>query len=96
MIADRDSEPVPLMGEPASGLVGRAAYLAPGDDERERLAQAGIAATMALPLLIDGEQVATLQAYHPTPRRCGLERRGVVHLFAERLVARMTRFGWQP
>lgn len=96
MIADRDSEPVPLLGDSASGLIGRAAYLAPGDEEREQLKVTGIAATMAVPLRIDGEQVATLHAYHPTPRRCGLERRGVVHLFAERLVARMTRFGWQP
>ncbi len=96
IIADRDSEPVPLVGDEASGLVTRAAYLTPESDRRERLASLGIAATMALPLRIDGEQVATLHALHPAPRHCGLERRGVVHLFAERLVARMTRFGWQP
>ena len=96
VIADRDSEPVPLIGNEVNGLVARAAYLAPSDDECQRLASLGIAATMALPLRIDGEQVATLHALHPVPRRCGLERRGVVHLFTERLVARMTRLGWQP
>lgn len=94
--ADRDAEPVPLLGETASGLLSRAAFLAPAGDECEQLSTRDIAATMALPLRIDGEQVATLHAQHPSPRRCGLERRGVAHLFAERLVARMTRFGWQP
>lgn len=96
MTADRDAEPVPVLGNMGSGLISRAAYLAPDDDERRRLANAGIAAAMAFPLRIDGEQVATLHAYHPAPRRCGLERRSVAHLFAERLVARMTRFGWRP
>jgi light-regulated signal transduction histidine kinase (bacteriophytochrome) len=96
IIADRDSEPVPLIGDETNGLLVRAAHLAPTSDECQRLTGLGVAAEMALPLRIDGEHVATLHALHPTPRRCGLERRGVVHLFAERLVARMTRFGWQP
>ena len=94
--ADRDAEPVPLIGDLESGLLARAAYAAPDLDDRERLVALDIVATMSLPLRIDGEQVATLHAHHSTPRRCGLERRSVAHLFAERLVARMTRFGWQP
>jgi GAF domain-containing protein len=49
---------------------------------------------MALPLRIDGEQVATIEAHHSTPRRNGAERRLVAHLFSERLVARMARQGW--
>lgn len=96
VVADRDSEAVPLVGIATDRLIERAAYLTPAGDECEALAGQGVTSTMAMPLRIDGEQVASLHAQHPTPRRCGLERRGVAHLFAERLVARMTRFGWQP
>jgi light-regulated signal transduction histidine kinase (bacteriophytochrome) len=96
LIADCDAEPVPLLGELSADSLGRAAYLAPGDEERERLAASKIASSMTAPLRIDGERVAMLHAHHGTPRRCGAERRGVAHLFAERLVARMARQGWQP
>ena len=93
--ADRDSEPVPLHGEGSPRLLDRAAFLALSDDERDRLSTHGIAATMALPVRIDGEQVATLHAHHSSPRRCGAERRSVAHLFAERVAARMARNGWE-
>jgi light-regulated signal transduction histidine kinase (bacteriophytochrome) len=96
LTADRNAEPVPLVGKLDSTLLARAAYLAPPVEECERLSELGIGATMALPLRIDGELVAALHAHHPTPRRCGLERRAIAHLFAERLVARMARCGWQP
>lgn len=94
LIADRDSEPVPLVGEEQDALLGRASHLAPEADWRARLEQADIAATMSFPLKIDGKLVATLHAQHRSPRRCGAERRSVIHLFAERLVARMARQGW--
>jgi len=96
VIADRDADPVPVLGEPRSDLVGRAAFSALDDDERVRLADTGMASAMALPLRIDGELVGSLQALHHAPRRCWAERRSVAHLFAERLVARMARCGWQP
>ena len=96
LIADRDADPVPLFGDEKSELLQRASYLAPDEELRERLASHGIAATMILPLRIDGELVGSIQAYHASPHRCGAERRSVAHLFAERLVARMTRFGWEP
>jgi len=96
MIADRDAEPVALLGEEANAPLDRAAFLAPDDIRRDQLANLGIAATMSLPLRIDGEWVGTVEACHPEPRRCGAERRAVAHLFAERLVARMARHGWRP
>ena len=95
LIADRDAEPVPLVGREDNDLVERAAYLAPDGDQRGLLEGVGIAATMGLPLRIDGELVATLHALNSSPRRCSAERRSVAHLFAERLVARMARRGWR-
>lgn len=96
LIADRDAEPVPLVGDEQNCLLARAAYRAPAGEECKRLEQLGIAATMALPLRIDGELVGAVHAHHSTPRRIGAERRSVAHLFAERLIARMARRGWQP
>lgn len=95
LIADRDAEPVPLVGDEGSKLLSRAAYLAPGADDCARLESSGSAATLSMPLKIDGQFVAALHAQHPTPRRASAERRSVAHLFAERLVARMARHGWQ-
>ena len=95
LIADCASEPVPIIGGDEYGLIARAAYLAPDTARCDQLQAAGMAASMALPLRIDGEQVATLHGHHPSARRIGAERRSVVHLFAERLVARMARQGWQ-
>ena len=95
VVADRDADPVPMAGIEAE-LLGRAAYLAPDSGQRAQLDEIGIAATMGLPLRIDGEWVGTLHAFNRSPRRCSAERRSVAHLFAERLVARMARMGWQP
>jgi GAF domain-containing protein len=94
LIADRDAEPVPLVGAGDIGLLGRASYPAPDSERLAGLQQMGIAAAIDLPLRIDGELVATLHALNSSPRRCGAERRSVAHLFAERLVARMARLGW--
>lgn len=94
-IADRDAEPVPLVGTDDVSLLRRASYLAPDSEQVAALAEAGIAATVSLPLRIDGALVATLHALNSSPRRCGAERRSVAHLFAERLVARMARMGWE-
>lgn len=94
--ADRDAEPVPLLGNPVSELVDRAAFLSPTDEERNRLVSMDMCAAMNLPLRIDGELVGSVHAVHHAARRCGAERRSVAHLFAERLVARMARQGWQP
>ena len=96
LIADREAEPVPLVGEELSRLLSRAAHLAPSDERCEHLREACVAATMSLPLTIDGELVGAIHAEHSSPRRCGAERRSVIHLFAERLVARMARRGWTP
>lgn len=95
IIADRDAEPVPLIGE-ARDLVDRAAFFAPEEADRARLLALGAASAMILPLRIDGELVGAVHALHHAPRRCGAERRSVAHLFAERLAARMARMGWQP
>jgi len=92
--ADRDAEPVAVLGDAPSALLERAAFLALSDSEKNRLESLGAAASMTLPIRIDGEQVATLHAHHPAPRRCGAERRSVAHLFAERVAARMARNGW--
>jgi light-regulated signal transduction histidine kinase (bacteriophytochrome) len=94
LIADCAAEPVLLMGAEETSLTARAAYVAPGVEQGGKLKSLGIAASMALPLRIDGEQVATIRAHHSTPRRNGAERRSVAHLFSERLVARMARQGW--
>lgn len=94
LVADRDAEPVPLIGDVASRLLSRGAYLAPAADQCAQLEACGVAATMSLPLKIDGQCVAALHAHHSTPRRTGAERRSVAHLFAERLVARMARQGF--
>ena len=94
LIADRDAEPVPIVGETDSPLLDKASFLAPTDAMRAQMVEADVASAMSMPLLIDSELVATLVASHPTPNRCGAERRSVAHLFAERLVARMARNGW--
>lgn len=94
LIADRDAEHVPLVGDEENELLSKAAYLAPGPEEVERLASSGVAATMALPLRIDGDLVGALYGFNSVPKRIGAERRSVAHLFAERLVARMARRGW--
>lgn len=95
IIADRDAEPVQLIGDIASELPERAAFLAPDETQVSRLGQLGIAATMSLPVRIDGEVVGSVHAHHVSPRRSGAERRAVAMLFAERLAARMARHGWQ-
>lgn len=95
LVADRDGESVPLAGNENNGLLARAAYRALAEEEVGKLEQLGVAATMTLPLRIDGELVGAAHAHHSAPRRIGAERRSVVHLFAERLVARMARQGWQ-
>jgi light-regulated signal transduction histidine kinase (bacteriophytochrome) len=94
LIADRDAEQVPLVGDEENALLAKAAYLAPSSEEVELLASLGFASTMSLPLRIDGNLVASLHAYNSTPKRIGAERLSVAHLFAERLVARMARRGW--
>lgn len=94
LIADRDAERVPLVGDGNDALLSRAAHLAPTGEIVERLAGQGIASTMALPLRIDGALVGSLHASNSVPKRIGAERRSVAHLFAERLVARMARRGW--
>jgi light-regulated signal transduction histidine kinase (bacteriophytochrome) len=96
LIADRDAEPVPLIGGDGSRLLSRASYRVPSPDECALLESSGLAATISMPLKIDGEFVACLHAHHSIPRRVGAERRSVAHLFAERLVARMARHGWRP
>ncbi len=96
LVADRDAEPVPLVGDEHGSLLACALFLAAGESEVEALASKGIAATMTLPLRIDGELVGAVHASHPAPRRCSAERRSVAQLFAERLVARMARHGWRP
>ena len=96
LIADRDAEPVPLLGDEGNGLLARAAYLVPDKDRCEQLEAAGVAAALSLPLRIDGELVGAVHGHHSSPRRIGAERRSVAHLFAERLVARMARQGWKP
>jgi GAF domain-containing protein len=95
LIADREAEPVPLVGAGENSVTARASYLVPDGEHLARLEQMGVAATISLPLRIDGEVVATLHALNSSPRRCGAERRSVAHLFAERLVARMARMGWE-
>jgi GAF domain-containing protein len=95
IVADRDAEPVSLIGAETQCLLGRASYLAPDSAAISQLEQSGIAASVGVPLRIDGELVATLHAFNSSPRRCGAERRSVAHLFAERLVARMARMGWE-
>jgi light-regulated signal transduction histidine kinase (bacteriophytochrome) len=95
IVADRDAEPVQLVGDIASDLLERSAFLAPGETQVSHLKELGIGATMSLPVRIDGELVGSVHAHHASPRRSGAERRAVAMLFAERLAARMTRHGWQ-
>ena len=95
LVADRDAEPVPIIGNVESRLLQRAAFSAPVAEECAALAATDTVATMALPLRIDGELVGAVHARHSSPRRISAERRSVAHLFAERLVARMARQGWK-
>jgi light-regulated signal transduction histidine kinase (bacteriophytochrome) len=95
IVADRDAEPVQLIGNIDSDLPKRSAFLAPKETQVSHLRTLGIAATMSLPVRIDGELVGSVHAHHVSPRRSGAERRAVAMLFAERLAARMARHGWQ-
>ncbi len=96
IVADRDAEPVDLIGNVESELPSRTTFLAPETNEVSRLSGLGIAATMSLPVRIDGELVGAVHAHHASPRRSGAERRAVATLLAERLAARMTRHGGTP
>ncbi len=96
ILADRDSDAVQLIGDATSELSRRSAFLAPSEPHVSRLTELGIAATMSLPVRIDGELVGVVHAHHASPRRSGAERRAVAMLFAERLAARMARHGWAP
>jgi len=95
ILADRDAEPVAMIGEISDARLARAIFRTSDRSVRERLSGSGIAAAMTLPLRVDGVPVAAVHAYHSAPRRCPAERRSVAHLFAERLVARMARQGWK-
>jgi hypothetical protein len=95
ILADRDAEPVAMIGEISDAQLARAIFRTSDGSVRERLSGSGIAAAMTLPLSVDGVPVAAVHAYHSAPRRCPAERRSVAHLFAERLVARMARQGWK-
>ena len=96
VIEDAAAEPIALLGEIPPAIAGQAQFLAPSANEASALGTANAVAAMSLPLAIDGVTVAQLEALHPRPRRCGAERRAVACLFAEQLVARMQRRGWQP
>lgn len=94
IIADRDADPISLIGKIGESALQHAAFLAPDEETREALDAKEIRAAMTLPLMIDGEWVGSLHAHHSEPRRCGAERRTVAGLFADRLAARMARHGW--
>ena len=94
LIADCAAECVELVGSDHQDLASRAAFRSPDEQEIARHSDDGAAASMTIPVRIDGERVATLHARNARPKRCGAERRSVAHLFAERLVARMMRHGW--
>ena len=96
VIANCAAEPIQLLGTVSQELASRAIFRSADEDELALHSGDGAAASIALPIRIDGEQVATLHARHSRPKRCGAERRSVAHLFAERLVARMMRHGWSP
>ena len=96
VIEDAAAQPVALIGDLPPAVAGQAQFLAPSAAETGALGQADAVAAMTLPLTIDGVTVAQLETLHPRPRRCGAERRAVAGLFAEQLVARMQRRGWQP
>lgn len=96
LIADRDAECAPLLGQEVEQTASSSTFDAPNDGEIKQLTSLGVAASLSLPLMIDGEQVGTLHTHHRSPRRCGAERRAVAGLLAERLAARMTRHGWKP
>lgn len=96
VIADRDAECSPLVGHKVEETARLSTFVEPDEGERTLLAAIGVAATMSLPLRIDGEHVGTFHAHHRSPKRCGAERRAVTGLLAERLAARMTRHGWKP
>lgn len=96
IVEDSAAAPVALLGELPSAAAERASFLAPSAADRRAMEGAGATAAMALPLMIDCAKVAVIEAQHSRPRRCGAERRAVTGLFAEQLVARMERRGWQP
>jgi len=96
VIADLDAEPVAIVGNIKGTDLRHASFLAPGEETRKLMATTGVASAMTFPLRIDGHHVGYLRGEHSSPRRCSAERRSVAHLFAERLVARMARQGWQP
>ena len=95
VVADLEAEAVAVFGD-VKAAAAKICFAAPDDGRKKALSAAGIGAAMSFPLKIDNEPLATLQAHHPSARRCSAERRSVTHLFAERLVARMARQGWIP
>lgn len=87
-VADRTADPVEILtadGSPAH----RSTLRIPTPDEAAILAANEARAALIVPMIRDGQPWGQVACYHSTARHIGVERRGVVRLFARIIALRI-------
>lgn len=87
-VADRSAVPMAILTDDDQPT-HRSTLRLPTRDEDAILAAAETRAALIIPLLRDGQPWGHVACYHSTPRHIGVERRGVVRLFAQILSLRI-------
>lgn len=93
-VADVESTPVEFVGSPAPNLAF-AHLRAATADERARAAQAGFAALLTLPIVIEGELWGLLVAHDREARALTMDERAVFDLFGDFLSLSMQSALWR-
>ncbi|HET7708088.1 MAG TPA: GAF domain-containing protein [Sphingomicrobium sp.] len=89
LIADQRAQPVAVFPRgPARGIAS-ALFRAPSTEECAALADRSIAATMRIPLALDGRHVGEFRCAHVTPRKPNLEMHAAAELFAQMVAMRL-------
>ena len=93
LIADQHAKPVPVYPRGPSKLASRALFRAPTADECAALADRKIAATMRVPVALDGKHLGEFRCAHVTPRKPSLEMHAAAELFAQMVAMRLVLDG---
>ena len=89
LIADQRAQPVPVFPHGPVRRIASALFRAPSAEECAALADRSIAATMRIPVALDGKQVGEFRCAHVTPRKPSLEMHAAAELFAQMVAMRL-------